>query len=110
MRVVPPNRRLSLSVDWKGEWTSDSSLDLSRTDSIQDLIISIADPDSSVESFSAFRTLGGESTAVIVDSNRIKLKIDPLKKTKGLDTLTISVTDKAGHSDSVKFLIYYGTS
>ena len=39
LRVVPPNRRLSLSVDWKGEWTSDSSLDLSRTDSIQDLII-----------------------------------------------------------------------
>lgn len=109
LRVVPPNRQFSLSVDWKGEWTPDSSLDLSRTDSIQDLIINISDPDSSVEIFSAFRTLGGESTAVVVDLNKIILNIDPLKKTKGLDTLTISVTDKAGHSDSVKFLIYYGT-
>jgi hypothetical protein len=103
LRVVPPNRQFSLSVDWKGEWTPDSSLDLSRTDSIQDLIINISDPDSSVEIFSAFRTLGGESTAVVVDLNKIILNIDPLKKTKGLDTLTISVTDKAGHSDSVKF-------
>lgn len=110
LRVVPPNRPLSLSAIWKGKHNPESILDLSGSDSVQVLTVIIDDPDESIEQFGTNVKINSQNIDAAIDSGKISIEIDPLRKAEGYDTLVVSVSDKAGHSDAVELIIYYGTA
>ena len=108
--VVPPNRPCTLLVRYTIPVTPQGELDLSTATTPDTLFFSVKDPDiPAVEHHTVTVKWSSGQTEFAVDTTgQFILILTPQSSNgKPLDTLLLAVTDKSGHSDSVRFLIAY---
>ena len=89
---------------------AEEELDMRSSCQPETLFISISDPDPlEIEQYSIRVVLLHTEYYKTADMNRkFMIIIDPSSSTRVRDTLSIYVTDKGGHSDSLIYPLYYG--
>lgn len=108
--VVPPNRPCTLLVKYTIPVNSSGDLDLSTATQPDTLFFSVKDPDlPAVERHTVVVRLATGQTGFVLDTTGQFFILLPAKSPNGqtLDTLVVSVTDRAGHQDSLQFFIAY---
>ncbi len=108
--VEPPNRPCTLQVRYTVPVTPDGELDLSNATQPDTLFFSVKDPDiPAVEHHTVVVRFAAGQTDFVLDSNGQFFVALPAKPSNGQakDTLFVSVTDRAGHEDSLRFFITY---
>lgn len=111
--IVPPNRPCSLSARYTGQLDSSDRWDLTEAGPAETLIVKIHDEDLNhdprEEEFTVLVKKNGVVNQVSADSNGIvTLPISPMSMNVGLDTMSIEVTDIAGHTGTLKYVLNYG--
>ncbi len=109
--VVPPNRPCTLAVNYSIPVTSDGELNMYGQTTADTLFFSILDPDlPAVERHVVTVKWPSGQTQFAADSTGLFKVILPPTPPNGRskDTLLVSVTDRAGHADSLRFFITYG--
>jgi hypothetical protein len=110
--VVPPNRPCTLLVKNTIPVNLSGALDLSTATQPDTLFFSVKDPDiAAVEHHTVVVRLATGQTGFVLDSTGQFFVLLPEKSPNGqtLDTLLVSVTDRAGHQDSLRFFIAYAS-
>jgi hypothetical protein len=108
--VVPPNRPCSLEVTYD-IFSVGSNLYLTNATQPETLHFSINDPDPAIAENHTVRIVMGKTETINrLDSTRTFLVIlDPKSFPVGTrDTLRVSVTDRAGHADTLVYVVVYG--
>jgi hypothetical protein len=108
--VEPPNRPCTLQVRYTIPVTADGELDLSNATQPETLFFSVKDPDiPAVEHHTVVVRFAAGQTEFVLDSTRQFFVTLPAKSSNGQakDTLCVSVTDRDGHADSLRFDITY---
>lgn len=107
--VVPPNQPCTLLVAHNIPVTPAGELDLSAAVEPETLFFSVNDPDiQAVEQDTVKIRWPASQTEMVLDSTRqFLLILAPKSGTKTKDTVSIIVSDRAGHADSLKFFITY---
>ncbi|HMD69153.1 MAG TPA: DUF2341 domain-containing protein [Chitinivibrionales bacterium] len=109
--VVPPNRPCTLAVKYSIPVTSDGELNMYGQTAADTLFFIVNDPDlPAVERHTVTVKWPSGQTQFVADSTGLFKVILPPKPPNGRtkDTLLVSVTDRAGHADSLRFFITYG--
>ncbi len=108
--VEPPNRPCSLAVKYSIPVDSAGELDLTKATQPDTLFFSVKDPDiAAVEHHTVVIRDAAGQTDFAVDSTGKFDVILPPKPANGedVDKMLVVVTDRAGHSDSLRFSIVY---
>lgn len=110
--VVPPNRPCRLRRISGFDTTAAGIHDMHDPDDADTLTFRIDDPDiDRVERFDASVRRGGRHEGLAVDGQRsFSFVISAADKDSGVDTLTVSIADRATHRDSLRLVVYYGTA
>ncbi|HUI93370.1 MAG TPA: DUF2341 domain-containing protein [Chitinivibrionales bacterium] len=110
--VVPPNQPCTLHVTYNIPTTPAGELDLSSAAQPETLFFSVKDPDiPAVERDTVKIRWPASQTQMVLDSTRqFLLILAPKSGTKTKDTVCVSVSDRGGHADSMKFFISYGAT
>jgi hypothetical protein len=108
--VVPPNRPCSLIARYTGFFI-DNNLYLTGATQAETLFFSVNDPDLPIAENHTVRIVMGKTETInTVDATRMfKVILDPKSFPPGTrDSLTVSVTDRAGHVATLTYLVVYG--
>ena len=107
--VVPPNQPCTLHVRYTIPVTPGGELDLSSATQPETLFFSVNDPDiQAVERDTVKIRWPASRTEMVLDSTRqFLLILAPKSGLKTKDTVSIIVSDRGGHADSMKFFINY---
>jgi hypothetical protein len=112
--VVPANRPCTLRIGAMPDTTASGALDLSRAAAPETLVVRIDDPDlrygppAETHDVRAVRGTGSRPVAIDGEGRGVIL-LDPPDAEAGFDTLTLTVTDRTGSSDTLALALYYGT-
>jgi hypothetical protein len=107
--VVPPNQPCTLHVSHNIPVTPAGELDLSAAVQPETLFFSVNDPDiQAVEQDTVKIRWPASQTEMVLDSTRqFRLILAPKSGVKAKDTVCVSVFDRGGHADSLRFFITY---
>jgi hypothetical protein len=110
--VTTVNAPCSLSVSYRSPTIAGSIADLNAYQDIDTLLIRIIDPDpATIERHTIQLYQTRSRTVTTIDSttaDTLRLALDPLAF-DGYDTVIAIVTDRAGHSDTLSQVVYYGS-
>lgn len=111
LKVIPPNRQCSLSVEYSNKLRADGSIDMSESVEADSFVIRISDPDPSPPEMFTFSLtqLNSMSSGTMDVKRDIVITVDPLLAGARLrDTIRVEVIDQGGHGASIMQDVYYG--